>query len=149
MSVPFGAVSSRCPPATASTSSQSNRNRPGGFYRVRYTGKPVHLPVGIKRRNATVLSGEADAMLAPMTGAHNLNKAGKIRILAIPSAARNSVIPDVPTMKELGFNADLDLFRGLSVPKGTPDAIQARARTPASAGDRSRGEWGHLRNPIT
>jgi len=93
----------------------------------------IHLPVGIKRRNATVLSGEADAMLAPMTGAHNLNKAGKIRILAIPSAERNSVIPDVPTMVELGFNADLDLFRGLSVPKGTPDAVVAKLTAAMSA----------------
>jgi tripartite-type tricarboxylate transporter receptor subunit TctC len=87
----------------------------------------IHLPVGIKRRNAT------DAMLAPMTGAHNLNKAGKIRILAIPSAERNSVIPDVPTMAELGFNADLDLFRGLSVPKGTPDAVVAKLTAAMSA----------------
>lgn len=97
----------------------------------------VHLPVGIKRRNASVLSGEADAMLAPLTGAMNLNKAGKIRILAIPSAARNSVIPDVPTMKEIGFSADLDLFRGLCVPKGTPDAIKAKLFSAMAAAAKS------------
>jgi len=97
----------------------------------------VHLPVGIKRRNATVLSGEADAMVAPMTGALNLNKAGKIRILAIPSAERSEVIPDVPTMKELGFDADLDLFRGLSVPKGTPDDVVAKLTAAMSAAAKS------------
>ena len=85
----------------------------------------IHLPVGIKRRNASVLSGEADAMLAPLTGAINLTKAGKLRLLVVPSDARNSVVLDVPTAAELGYDATLDLFRGLSVPKGTPAAIKA------------------------
>ena len=86
----------------------------------------VHLPVGIKRRNASVLSGEADAMVAPLTGAVRLSKAGKLRILAIPSLKRNAVIPDVPTTGELGYSAELDLFRGLTVPKGTPAAVKAK-----------------------
>ncbi len=86
--------------------------------------KAIHLPAGIKRRNATVLSGEADAMVAPLTGALRLAKANKLRLLVIPSATRNSVIKDVPTAGELGYKAELDLFRGLSVPKGTPQAIK-------------------------
>jgi len=87
--------------------------------------KVIHLPVGVKRRNATVLSGEAQAMNAPLTAALNLSKAKKIRLLAIPSSKRNPVIPDVPTAKEAGFPAELDLFRGLSVPKNTPEKIKA------------------------
>ena len=43
--------------------------------------KVIHLPLGIKRRNAGVLSGEADAMAAPLTGAIRLARAGKLRIL--------------------------------------------------------------------
>ena len=86
----------------------------------------IHLPVGVKRRNATVLSGEADAMNAPLTATLNLARAGKLRMLALPSAKRNSVVPDVPTAKEQGFDAEQDLFRGLSVPKGTPEAIKAK-----------------------
>ena len=84
----------------------------------------IHLPMGIKRRNSSVLSGEANAMLAPLTGALRLSKAKKLRLLAIPSAARNAVIKDVPTARELGFEAELDLFRGLSVAKATPQAIK-------------------------
>tara|TARA_B100000749_G_scaffold219_1_gene211 strand:- start:249 stop:1184 length:936 start_codon:yes stop_codon:yes gene_type:complete len=84
----------------------------------------IHLPKGIKGRNASVLSGEADAMVAPLTGAIKLTKAGKLRILVVPTAERNAVIPDVPTARELGYDAELDLFRGLSVPPGTPSAIK-------------------------
>jgi hypothetical protein len=40
-----------------------DRTQPGGFYRVRYTGKPVHLPVGLQAKNdgmTMTLSGELD-----------------------------------------------------------------------------------------
>ena len=86
--------------------------------------KVIHLPKGIKGRNASVLSGEADAMVAPLTGAIRLSKAGKLRILAVPTSKRNMVIPNVPTMGELGYDAELDLFRGLSVAPGTPQSIK-------------------------
>ncbi len=86
----------------------------------------IHLPKGIKGRNKSVLNGEADAMIAPLTGAVRLTKAGKLRILLLPSANRNPVFPDVPTSGELGYDAVLDLFRGLSVPKGTPEAIKQK-----------------------
>ena len=86
--------------------------------------KVIHLPKGIKGRNASVLSGEADAMVAPLTGAIRLSKAGKLRILAVPTSKRNMVIQDVPTMGELGYDAELDLFRGLSVAPGTPQSIK-------------------------
>ncbi len=88
--------------------------------------KVIHLPKCIKGRNKSVLNGESEAMIAPLTGARNLTKAGKLRILLMPSAERNAVFPDVPTAKELGYDAILDLFRGLSVPKGTPDAVKAK-----------------------
>lgn len=85
----------------------------------------IHLPAGTRRRNATVLSGEADAMVAPLTGAINLVRARRFRLLASLSGERNAVIPDVPTATELGYDAEFELFRGLSVPKGTPDAVKA------------------------
>ncbi len=88
--------------------------------------KVVHLPKGIKGRNKSVLNGEADAMIAPLTGAVNLTKAGKLKILLMPTAARSPIFPDVPTAKEAGYDVALDLFRGLSVAPGTPDDIKAK-----------------------
>jgi len=88
--------------------------------------KFIHLPVGVKRRNATVLSGEADGMVGPLTALLNLTKAGKIRLLAIASDKRNTVIPEVPTAAEQGYPAKLNLFRSISVPKGTPAAVKAK-----------------------
>lgn len=88
--------------------------------------KVIHLPVGIKRRNATVLSGEADAGVGPLSITSKLTRAKKLHMLAIPSAERNSFAPDLPTLNETGYDAAIDLFRGLSVAKGTPEAIKAR-----------------------
>ena len=85
----------------------------------------VHLPIGTRRRNATVLSGEADAMVAPLTGALGLARAGRLTLLATLGAERSPVIPDVPTTSELGIGVEFDLFRGLSVPRGTPTDTQA------------------------
>jgi len=88
--------------------------------------KVIHLPKGIKGRNKSVLNGESQAMIAPMTGAVRLTKAGKLKILLMPSAKRSPLFPKVPTAKEAGYDAVLDLFRGLSVPKGTPNAVKKK-----------------------
>ena len=104
--------------------------------------KVIHLPKGIKGRNASVLSGEADAMVAPLTGAIRLSKAGKLRILAVPTSKRNMVIPDVPTMGELGYDAELDLFRGLSVAPGTPQSIKNKLFDAMSKAAKSKAFMG-------
>ncbi len=104
--------------------------------------KVIHLPKGIKGRNASVLSGEADAMVAPLTGAIRLSKAGKLRILAVPTSKRNMVISDVPTMGELGYDAELDLFRGLSVAPGTPQSIKDKLFDAMSKAAKSKAFMG-------
>jgi tripartite-type tricarboxylate transporter receptor subunit TctC len=86
----------------------------------------IHLPKDIATRNKSVLNGEVDAMVAPLTGVVNLTRAGKLRILLMPSDKRSEIFPGVPTARERGFDASMDLFRGLSVPPGTPDAVKAK-----------------------
>ncbi len=102
----------------------------------------IHVPLGIRRRNSGLLSGETDAMAAPLTGALNLSKAGRIRILSHLSAQKNAVIPLVPSMKELGYNIVLDLFRGLSVPTGTPPQIKAKLAEAMMQAARSKSFMG-------
>lgn len=51
--------------------------------------------------------------------------AGDIKILAVADLERHSFLPDVPTLMELGIDVDNSSvnFRGLMVPKGTPQAV--------------------------
>ena len=57
-----------------------------------------------------------------------LMKAGKARALACFGAQRSPAHPDVPTMKELGYDIEFYLWVGLFAPKGTPEPIVATLR---------------------
>ena len=63
--------------------------------------------------NSQVLVSSISASLAQI-------KAGKARPLAMFGATRSKALPDVPTMKELGYDIEYYLWVGLFAPKGTP-----------------------------
>ena len=58
-------------------------------------------------------------------------KGGKIRVLATWGDSRHPAFPDVPTLKELGYDAQFSQWTGLFVPAGTPDAIVLKLREAA------------------
>jgi len=86
----------------------------------------VHVPLGAKRRVPSLLGGEVDAICVPLPEVAPQVRAGKARVLVMPSEKRDPAFPDVPTMKELGYDVVIELFRGISVPKGTPDDVVAK-----------------------
>jgi len=47
-------------------------------------------------------------------------KSGKLRPLAVTGAARHAHFPDVPTLKELGYDVEYYLWIGMFAPKNTP-----------------------------
>jgi tripartite-type tricarboxylate transporter receptor subunit TctC len=55
-------------------------------------------------------------------------RAGKLRPLANFAAARSKVLPDVPTLKELGFDVEYYLWVGIFAPKDTPPAVVTTLR---------------------
>jgi tripartite-type tricarboxylate transporter receptor subunit TctC len=55
-------------------------------------------------------------------------KSGKLRPLAIFSATRSKLLPDVPTLQELGYDVEYYLWVGIFAPKGTPPAIVTTLR---------------------
>ena len=50
-------------------------------------------------------------------------ESGDLKVLAVMSENRLESIPDVPTCKESGYDAVLGTWRGLGVPKDTPDEV--------------------------
>jgi tripartite-type tricarboxylate transporter receptor subunit TctC len=63
-----------------------------------------------------------------------LAQAGQARALAVSSAQRSSVMPDVPTIAEAGFPAaTFSVWQGLFAPAGTPAPIIARFRNEVAA----------------
>ncbi len=51
---------------------------------------------------------------------------GKVRLLAVAMEERHPKFPDVPTFKELGFDLVSGAYRGIAVPKSTPEATRVR-----------------------
>ena len=71
-----------------------------------------------------MLGGVINVMFINQDTALQHVKAGKLRPLAVTSAQRNPLYPDVPTVAESGYAGFEALsWSGLSVPKGTPQAV--------------------------
>jgi tripartite-type tricarboxylate transporter receptor subunit TctC len=73
---------------------------------------------------AAILGNQIPIMFINQDAALPHVKAGKLRPLAVSSAQRNPLYPDVPTVAESGYAGFSALsWSGLSAPKGTPKAI--------------------------
>ena len=72
-----------------------------------------------------VIAGEVLGGVNNLSDAFRAREAGNVKILGVFDNERNAFMEDVPTMKEQGFdidNASVN-FRGVMVPKGTPQPI--------------------------
>lgn len=92
-----------------------------------HTGIDIaHVPYrGAGPAMSDLVSGHIPMLLQSVTGqAIDLHRTGKLRMLAVASAARTAAAPDVPTVVEAGM-PDLVAaqFIGLFAPRGTPKAI--------------------------
>jgi tripartite-type tricarboxylate transporter receptor subunit TctC len=105
----------------------------------------LHLPTalfmnatGIKMRHlptngggpalTAILGNNSQVLVTSIAAASGQIKAGKLRALACFSPKRAASHPDVPTLKELGYNVEFSIWVGLFAPKGTPEPVIARLR---------------------
>jgi len=86
--------------------------------------KMRHLPTaGGGPAITAMLGNNAHASTQTVLATLQHVKAGKLRALANFGAERSKVLPDVPTLKERGYDIVYYLWVGLFAPKGTPAAI--------------------------
>ena len=72
-----------------------------------------------------VLNGTLDVGIGEVQELRSQLEANQVRLLATFNPDRMTDYPDVPTVKESGFDVVLQKFRGLASPKGLPDDIGA------------------------
>ncbi len=70
-----------------------------------------------------LLGGHIDAVAVSYAEVNSFVQSGDLKVLAVMANDRLEAIPDVPTCKELGYNAVLGTWRGLAVPASTPDEV--------------------------
>ncbi|HEX2009927.1 MAG TPA: tripartite tricarboxylate transporter substrate binding protein [Roseateles sp.] len=95
-----------------------------------------HIPYkGGAPAMSDLLGGQVDATFMNInTGLANI-KAGKLRALAITSAKRSPLLPEVPTLEELGVKgATVYSWQGFAAPKGLPAEVRTKLHDGLVAG---------------
>ena len=85
-----------------------------------------HIPF---RENglAEVMAGRIDFYFIPLAAAASALHSGKLTVLAVSTAKRSPLLPDVPTVAEAGYpGAESNFWVGLSAPAKTPEDIVAK-----------------------
>ena len=70
-----------------------------------------------------LLGNEVQMMFVTFSSALNFAKQGRVRMLGVIAPQRVSALPDVPTMREQGFDMVVGSWQGIYVPKGTPRPV--------------------------
>ena len=84
----------------------------------------VHIPYnGGNPAQLALLSGQVDFNFDNLATASANIKAGKLKAIAITSAARSAVLPEVPTMAETLKGFEIDTWWGLVAPAATPKDV--------------------------
>ena len=95
----------------------------------------VHIPFnGSPPAVTSTVQGETQMIFAVMQPLQPQITAGKLRALAVTSAKRFALFPDLPTIAESGYPAFVALaWNGVLVPAGTPKPIVARLNAEINA----------------
>ena len=90
--------------------------------------KMVHVPYkGSGQALVGMIGGEVDMLIMAAPAAASQIQAGRARAIAVLSAQRAVVIPDVPTAAEAGLqNFEVPIWYGILAPAATPREIIAR-----------------------
>ena len=96
--------------------------------RARAGAEWTHVPYkGGGPALADLIAGHIDAVSLTLPAATEHVRAGRIRAIAVTTAARAPALPEVPTVAESGFPGfDVTSWQGLLAPAGTDPAIIAR-----------------------
>src|SRR5258706_9230286 len=94
--------------------------------------KLFHIPYqGGGPAVTALLGGQVEALASGPSAVIGQIKGGKLRALASWGDKRLASLPDVPTFKELGYNAEVYIWSGLFAPAGTPAPVLQALRSPA------------------
>src|SRR5262249_54839665 len=86
----------------------------------------VDVPFGAAQLVPALLGGQVDAAVQLPAALAGSVRSGQLRLLAAVTAQRDPALRDLPTAHEQGYDVSLEAWRGIAVPKGTPQAVIAR-----------------------
>ena len=109
----------------ASSGSGSSIHLSGEMFKMQAGLNMLHVPYrGSAPAVTDLLGGQVQSMFDNTPSALPHVQGGRLRALAITSARRSPLLPDVPTLAESGYPGfDVQSWFGLAAPTGTPRAV--------------------------
>lgn len=97
--------------------------------------KMLHVPYkGAAPAIADTMSGQTQVVIPALAAVSPLLESGKLRALAVTSAHRSPLLPDVPTVAEAGVPGyEATSWFGLTMPAGAPEPVVKRLRDEVAA----------------
>ncbi|MEI6181676.1 MAG: tripartite tricarboxylate transporter substrate binding protein [Polynucleobacter sp.] len=96
----------------------------GEMFKIKTGANLTHIPYrGSAPAVVDLLGGQVSVMFDTIPSALPHIKDGKIKALAVTTAKRSSVLPNIPTLLESGIAIDVGTWNGLMAPAGTDQAI--------------------------
>jgi tripartite-type tricarboxylate transporter receptor subunit TctC len=96
--------------------------------------KLTHVPyTGAGPAVVALLGGQIQALSTGPATILQQVRAGKVRVLAHWGNGKLETLPDVPSLKQAGYNAEYAQWSGLFIPAATPDPVAQRLRAAARA----------------
>lgn len=88
----------------------------------------VHVPFnGTPPAVTNLVGGQVDAAFLPLLAVKPQVDAGKVKVLAVTSPQRSSLMPQVATFREQGYpDLEIYIWAAIAAPAATPDAVIAR-----------------------
>ena len=95
----------------------------------------LHVPYrGTAPAITDLLGGQVQGSFVSMPGSIEYIRAGKLRPLAVTTAIRSAVLPDVPTVGEFVPGYEASVWYGVGAPKNTPAEIVQKLNKEINAG---------------
>lgn len=88
--------------------------------------KLVNVPYDVPKMIASVVTGETDLMFLPLALVKGNIASGQIRPIAVLNDQRDPTFPEVPTMREAGYDMVYTSWTGIVAPAKTPRPIVER-----------------------
>lgn len=101
------------------------------LFKIASKTNPLHVPYkGSAPAITDTIGGQTQLMFPSLFTALPYVKSGKLRGLAVAGAKRSALLPDVPTLKEAGFEGvEVDQWYALFAPAKTPKDIVVKLNT--------------------
>jgi tripartite-type tricarboxylate transporter receptor subunit TctC len=119
----------------ASAGNGSPQHVGGELFKMTTGVNMVHVPYrGAAPAVTDLLAGQVQVMFDPIVSSIEHIRAGKLRAMAVTSAQRQAVLPDVPAMSEFLPGYEASGWYGIVVPRATPAEIVEKLNKEINAG---------------